>query len=101
LEGEKAREGCKHCNRKPKKSFKFVNKIFTTVRHSGSKDEGVRVRIAWRKLPELRHAAISDLRATSAKGLGNCPALFDVAHIDLIEHIIECLHIVHLAIQTA
>jgi hypothetical protein len=71
------------------------------VRHSGSKDEGLRVRIAWRKLPELRHAAISDLRAISPQGFGNCPALLDVAHIDLIEHIIECLPIVHLAIQTA
>ena len=28
-------------------------------------------------------------------------ASVDVAHIDLIEHIVECLPIVHLAIQTA
>jgi len=52
-------------------------------------------------LPELRHAAISDLRAISPQEFGIRPASIAVAHIDLIEHVIECLSIVHLAIKTA
>jgi len=63
---------CKHCNKKPPRIFRFINGIVTALRHPGLKIPG-----------EDRRASVG------------------VAHIDLIEHVIECLPIVHLAIQTA
>jgi hypothetical protein len=59
--------------------FRFIHTIFTTLRHRRLKYEDVRIGIL---------------------GEGWCASV-DVAHVDLIEHLIECLPIVRLAIQTA
>ena len=50
----------------------------------------------------MRHAAISDSVPASdlLQDLVIARASVDVAHIDLIEHVVECLPIAHFAIQT-
>ena len=80
---------------KPQNLFELIQTIFTTLRYNG-----VRLRISCRGLAELRHTAILDLRLT-ARDLVIAPASVGVARTDLIEHVIERLPIVHLAIQTA
>jgi hypothetical protein len=77
-EGDEPRSEMQTLQQKPKKFFRFLNTIFTTLRHRALKIQ-VRVGI-----------------------LGeDCCASVGVAHIDLIEHVIECLPTLHLAVQTA